>query len=60
VLHRDASSAVAILWFKPQKTQFTSGFMDRTVIYITHLRFYDLRAVKGHLSEMCKFIYKIT
>jgi len=37
VLHREASSAVAIYCIGPQKTQFISGLMDRTVIDITQL-----------------------
>lgn len=37
VLHREASSAVAIYCFGPQKTQFISGLMNRTVIDITQL-----------------------
>jgi len=35
--HCEASSAVAIYCFGPQKTQFISGFIDRTVIDITQL-----------------------
>ena len=35
VLHREASSPVAIYCFGPQKTQFISGVMYRTVIDIT-------------------------
>ena len=37
VLHREASSAVAIYCFGPQKTQFIIGLMDCTVIDITQL-----------------------
>ena len=37
VLHREASSAVAVYCFGPQKTQFICGLMDRTVIDITQL-----------------------
>jgi len=37
VLHREASSAVAIYCFGPQKSQYISGLMDRTVIDITQL-----------------------
>jgi hypothetical protein len=37
VLHREASSAVAIYCFGPQKTQYIIGLMDRTVIDITQL-----------------------
>ena len=35
VLHREASSAVAICCSGPQKTQFISGLIDRTVVHIT-------------------------
>ena len=38
VLHREASSAVAIYCFRPQKTQFISGFIDSRVIDITQLK----------------------
>jgi hypothetical protein len=37
VLHREASSAVVIYCFGPQKSQFISGLMDCTVIDITQL-----------------------
>ena len=37
MLHREASSAVAIYCFGPSKTQFISGLIDRTVIDITQL-----------------------
>lgn len=37
VLHREVSSAVAIYCFGPQKTNFISGLIDRTVIDITQL-----------------------
>ena len=37
VLHREASSAVAMYCFGPQKTQFISSLYERTVIYITQL-----------------------
>jgi len=37
VLHREASSAVAVYCFEPQLTQFTNGLMDRTVTDITQL-----------------------
>jgi hypothetical protein len=37
VLHREASSALAIYCFGPQQTQFISGLMGPTVIDITHL-----------------------
>jgi len=37
VVHREASSAVAIYLFGPQKTQFISGLIERTVIDITQL-----------------------
>jgi len=37
VLHREASSAVAIYSFGTQKTIFISGFIGRTVIDITQL-----------------------
>jgi len=37
VLHREVSSAVAIYFFGPQKTNFISALMDRTVIDITEL-----------------------
>jgi hypothetical protein len=37
VLHRKASSAVAIYCFGPQKTTFISGLIGRTVIDITEL-----------------------
>ena len=37
VVHREASSAVAIYCFGPQKTQFISGLIERTVIDITLL-----------------------
>ena len=37
VLHREASLAVAIYCFGPQKTQFISGLIDHTVIDITQL-----------------------
>ena len=39
VVHREASSAVAIYCFGPQKTQFISGRIERTVIHITQLGF---------------------
>jgi hypothetical protein len=38
VLHREASSTVAIYCFGPQKTEFISGLIDHTVIDITQLR----------------------
>jgi hypothetical protein len=38
VLQREASSAVAIYCFGPQKTAFISNLIDRTVIDITQLR----------------------
>jgi len=37
LLHRQASSAVAIYCFVPQKTEFIGSFIDRTVIDITQL-----------------------
>ena len=37
VLHREASYAVAICWFGPQKTRFISGITDRRVIDMTQL-----------------------
>jgi len=37
VLHREASSAFAIYCFGPQKTQFISNLINRTVIDITQL-----------------------
>ena len=37
VLHREVISAVAIYCFGPQKTNFISGLIDRTVIDITQL-----------------------
>jgi len=37
VLHREASSAVAICCFRPQKTEFIGGLMESTVIDITQL-----------------------
>jgi len=37
VLHREASSAVAIYCFGPQKTHFISSLIGRTVIDITQL-----------------------
>ena len=37
VVHREASSAVAICCFGPQKTQFIMGHFDRTVIDVTQL-----------------------
>jgi len=37
VVHREASSAVAIYCFGTQKTQFISGLIERTVIDITQL-----------------------
>ena len=37
VLHREASSAVAIYCFGPLKTQFISGLLERTVIDIMQL-----------------------
>jgi len=37
VLHQEVSSAVAIYCFGPQKTNFISGFIDRTVIDIARL-----------------------
>ena len=37
VLRREVSSAVAIYCFGPQKTNFISGLIDRTVIDITQL-----------------------
>ena len=37
VLHREASSAVAIYCFWPQKTHFISSLIERTVIDITQL-----------------------
>jgi len=37
VVHREASSAVAIYYFGPQKTHFISGLIKRTVIDITQL-----------------------
>jgi len=42
VLHREASSSVAVYSFGPQKTQFISGLMDRTVIDITQLGCHSL------------------
>jgi len=37
VLHREASSAVAIYCFRSQKTQFISGLIERKVIDINQL-----------------------
>ena len=37
MLHREASSAVAIYCFGPLKTQFISGLLDRRVIDIIQL-----------------------
>jgi hypothetical protein len=37
ILHREASSAVAIYWFGTQKTPFISNVIERTVIDITQL-----------------------
>jgi len=37
VVHREASSAVAIYCFGPHKTQFISGLIERTVNDITQL-----------------------
>ena len=37
VLHREASSAVVMYCFGPQKTQFISGIFERTVIDISQL-----------------------
>ena len=37
VLHREASSAVAIYGVRPQKTQFISSLIERAVIDITQL-----------------------
>jgi hypothetical protein len=37
VLHREVSSAVAIYCVGPQKTNFISGLMDRTVTDITQV-----------------------
>ena len=37
LVHREASYAVAIYCFGPQKTHFISGLMERTVIDITQL-----------------------
>ena len=37
MLHREASSAVAIYCFGPLKTQFISGLLERTVIDIMQL-----------------------
>jgi len=37
VVHREASSAVAIYCFGPQKTLFISGLIERNVIDITQL-----------------------
>jgi len=37
VLHREASPAVAIYCFRPRKTHFMSGLIDRTVIDISQL-----------------------
>jgi len=37
LLHREASSAVPIYCFRPHKTQFISGLIDRTVIDVTQL-----------------------
>jgi hypothetical protein len=37
VLHREVSSAVALYCFGPQKTNFISGLIDRTVIDITQV-----------------------
>ena len=37
VLHRDVPSAVASYCFRPQKTNFISGLIDRIVIDITQL-----------------------
>ena len=37
VLHREASSAVAIYCFEPVKTEFISSLINRTVIDITQL-----------------------
>jgi len=38
VVHREASSAVAIYCFGPQKTQFISRHIERTVIDISQLQ----------------------
>jgi len=37
VLHREATSAITIYYFRPQKTQFISGLMGRRVIDNTQL-----------------------
>ena len=37
VLHREVSSAVAIYCFGPEKSNFISGLIDRTVVNITQL-----------------------
>ena len=42
VLHSEASSAVAIYCYGPQKSKFISELIQRTVIYITHLGCSDL------------------
>jgi len=39
VVHREATSAVAIYCFGPQKTQFISSHIDRAAIDITQLGF---------------------
>jgi hypothetical protein len=41
-VHRDASSAFAIYCFGPQKTEFISGLIERTVIDITHIGYSPL------------------
>jgi len=37
VVHREASSAVAIYFFRPQKSQFINGLVERTVVDIAQL-----------------------
>jgi len=37
VVHREASSAVAISYFEPQKSQFINGLIERTVIDVSQL-----------------------
>ena len=37
VLHREASTVVAIYWLRSQKVQFIKGLTDRAVIDITQL-----------------------
>jgi len=37
VVHRDSSFSFALYCFVPQKTQFISGIIERTVIDITQL-----------------------